>query len=100
MGLAVLLAREALVAHRTLVGLLARMRAHVDVQVAAERKLLAAGRARETGALRVDPHVTLQVRQARETLVALFAPVTAISSASSARCSGCSARSAGSVAAN
>ena len=76
-GFAVLLASEAFVADGALVRLLARVRAHVDVEVAAEGELFAAGRAREPGPLRVDADVTLQVGQAREALVALLAAVLA-----------------------
>ena len=45
------------------------------MQIAAEGKLLLARRTRETGALRVNANVSLQVGQTRERFVAPVAPV-------------------------
>lgn len=74
--LPVLLPGETFGADRAGVRPISRVGPHVDVKVPAECKLLAATRFRtgEPTALSVDPDVALQVRQAREGLVASVAP--------------------------
>ena len=74
-SLAIFLASEPFRADWARVGPVARVRAHVDVKVAAECKLFAAARlgAGEATALRVNADVSLQVGKAREGLVAAVA---------------------------
>lgn len=79
MSFAIFLASEPLRTHWTRVRSVARVRSHVNVQIASQCKLLATARFRasEPFALRVDAYVTLQVAQARKRLVASIATVRA-----------------------
>ena len=69
--LPVFLASKAFVTHRTLVGLLSAVRPHVDGEITTQREDLFTNGAGVFTTVRVYPHVTLKIAQARKHLITL-----------------------------